>query len=106
MATGYQIAFKDGPRVYWGERVVESFRTRKAAGLLAYLAYHPGSHSRDKLIELFWLATRDTISLNATAFTTDLAEQYSPERFLLGFFDDWVLEAREGRTRTHLHPTR
>ena len=30
------------------------FRTLKAAGILAYLAYHRRNHSRELLIETFW----------------------------------------------------
>lgn len=33
---------------------VTHFRSRKTAGLLAYLALHPGQHSRERLIDLFW----------------------------------------------------
>lgn len=37
------------------DRTVSRFRTLKAAGVLAYLAYHRHrSHSRDALIEIFW----------------------------------------------------
>ncbi len=31
-----------------------TFPTRKAATLLAYLVTHPGNHSREKLLEIFW----------------------------------------------------
>jgi DNA-binding SARP family transcriptional activator len=38
-----------------GLRIVDRFRTRKAAALLAYLACHPGGrHPREALIELLW----------------------------------------------------
>jgi DNA-binding SARP family transcriptional activator len=38
-----------------GVRVIARFRTRKAAALLAYLAYHPHrAHPRELLIELLW----------------------------------------------------
>ena len=41
-------------RVYSAERVITRFSTQKAASLLAYLAYHPGPHSREMLVEIFW----------------------------------------------------
>jgi DNA-binding SARP family transcriptional activator len=42
-------------RLVGAERVITRFRTRKAASLLAYLAYHSHrSHPREELIELFW----------------------------------------------------
>lgn len=42
-------------RAQSAQRTLSRFRTLKAAGLLAYLAYHHHrSHSRDTLIELFW----------------------------------------------------
>src|SRR5690242_2886489 len=42
-------------RVLQPDRVVARFRTRKAASLLAYLAYHlHRSHPREQLIELLW----------------------------------------------------
>jgi predicted ATPase/Tfp pilus assembly protein PilF len=130
---GYRIELRDGPRVRHGTTVISKFRTHKAAALLAYLALHPGTHSRDKLLELFWpeleldaarhslsmalghlrgplekelgqppgaliQATRDTIGLNAAAYTTDfesLPAGFDPEQLLPGFYDDWVLVARE-----------
>ena len=50
----YLIELRDGVRVRLGDRVVTRFRTQKAARLLAFLALHPGNHSRERLIELFW----------------------------------------------------
>jgi len=42
-------------RVIQGDRVTTRFRTHKAASMLAYLALHlQQSHSRDRLIDLFW----------------------------------------------------
>src|SRR5688500_13368721 len=41
-------------RLRRGEQLVTRFRTQKAAGILAYVAYHRRSHSRESLIELFW----------------------------------------------------
>lgn len=42
-------------RAQSAQRTLSRFRTLKAAGLLAYLAYHHHrSHSREMLIELFW----------------------------------------------------
>jgi predicted ATPase/DNA-binding winged helix-turn-helix (wHTH) protein len=37
-----------------GHPIITRFRSRKAAGLLAYLALHPGQHAREMLIGLFW----------------------------------------------------
>lgn len=41
-------------RVRQEDRVVARFRTQKAAGLLAYLAYHGRTLHRDAAIEIFW----------------------------------------------------
>src|SRR5438067_5080302 len=41
-------------RARQGERTVSRFRTLKAAGILAYLAYHRRNHSRELLTETFW----------------------------------------------------
>ncbi|WP_309714364.1 AAA family ATPase, partial [Armatimonas sp.] len=129
----YRIELCDGVGVHWSEAKITKFRTQKAARLLAYLALHPGNHSRERLIELFWpelgldaarnalsttliylkkplerelgqpegsliQATRATIGLVPTSFTTDLEDlpkDFDSERLLPGFYDDWVLEARE-----------
>ena len=38
-----------------GEQIIERFRTRHAASLLAYLAYRPGvATTRDELAEMLW----------------------------------------------------
>ena len=103
----YRIELCDGVGVHWSEAKITKFRTQKAARLLAYLTLHPGNHSRERLIELFWpelgldaarnalsttllylkkplerelgqpegsliRATRTTIGLVPTSFTTDL----------------------------------
>lgn len=129
----YKITLQDQLRVSCGSQVVERFRTRKAASLLAYLALYPGNHSREKLLELFWpeseldaarnqlsttlsylraplerelnqpfgaliVANRDWIGLREGGYTTDwtsLPSRLDPERLLPGFYDDFVLEARE-----------
>ncbi|MBB6051517.1 NB-ARC domain-containing protein [Armatimonas rosea] len=126
----YQIELKDGVRVRYEAVTVEKFRTQKAVRLLAYLAFHPGMHSRDRLLELFWpeleldsarnglsaalghlrvpleddlgqrrgsliRATRDYVGLLPGSFTTDFDTIQDPERFLPGYYDDWVLEVRE-----------
>lgn len=49
------IELLGGLRVQQGERIITRFRTQKAAGLLAYLAYHLGrTHPREVLVELLW----------------------------------------------------
>jgi predicted ATPase len=50
----YRIELCDGVSVQCGSAKITKFRTQKAARLLAYLALHPGNHSRERLIELFW----------------------------------------------------
>lgn len=50
----YHIQLVDGVQVRIGDRIVDRFRTQKASRLLAFLALHPGQHSRERLIELFW----------------------------------------------------
>lgn len=37
-----------------GSPPITHFRSRKTAALLAYLVLHPGQHSRERLIDLFW----------------------------------------------------
>nr|WP_309697843.1 AAA family ATPase [Armatimonas sp.] len=50
----YRIELCDGVSVQCGGVRITKFRTQKVARLLAYLALHPGNHSRERLIELFW----------------------------------------------------
>ncbi|WP_309709406.1 NB-ARC domain-containing protein [Armatimonas sp.] len=50
----YEITLTDGLAVRLGPTTRTTFPTRKAATLLAYLVTHPGNHSREKLLELFW----------------------------------------------------
>jgi DNA-binding SARP family transcriptional activator len=51
----YRIELLGGLRVQHGDRQITRFPTRKAASLLAYLAYYlPRSHSREVLVELLW----------------------------------------------------
>ena len=54
MEQHWRIELLDGLRAMTGERVITRFRTRKAAALLAYLAYHPGPHAREVLGEMLW----------------------------------------------------
>ncbi|WP_309707659.1 hypothetical protein [Armatimonas sp.] len=108
------------------DALVDKFRTRKVASLLAYLALHPGNQSREKLLEVLWpeldaarntlstnlsylrravekglgqpegaliCATRDTIGLQHGNYTVESPSD--PERLLPGFYDDFVLQARE-----------
>ncbi len=50
-----RIEMLGGLRVILAGRVVDRFRTQKAASLLARLAYYPDRvHSREELIDLFW----------------------------------------------------
>src|SRR5690242_17168610 len=50
-----RIELFGGTRLVMGDRVVERFRTRKSASLLARLALFPDRfHSRDELIALLW----------------------------------------------------
>src|SRR5437016_214267 len=63
----WRIELFDGIRAVFGDRVVTHFETRKAASLLAFLAYHPDRmHSREVLAEMLWPdedvdATRDRL---------------------------------------------
>ena len=129
----YRITLQDHLSVTCGLTVVERFRTRKVASLLAYFTLHPGNHSREKLMELFWpeaeldaarnqlstalsylrahlergldqptgallFADRDCVGLRAGCYTTDLENLpsgFDSERLLPGFYDDFVLQARE-----------
>src|SRR5262249_21828473 len=54
LETIWQIELLGGLQATAGERVVNRFRTRKTAALLAYLAFHPRSHPREELIERHW----------------------------------------------------
>lgn len=50
-----RIELFGGLQITVGERVITRFRTRKAASLLAYLAYHlPQAHPREALLEMLW----------------------------------------------------
>jgi predicted ATPase/DNA-binding SARP family transcriptional activator len=51
----WRIEMLGGLRAVHPDRIVTRFRTRKAGGLLGYLAFYPHrAHSRDELIEIFW----------------------------------------------------
>jgi predicted ATPase/DNA-binding SARP family transcriptional activator len=43
-----------GLRAVRGDHVIDRFRTRKTGALLAYLAFYPGMHRRETLIEMLW----------------------------------------------------
>lgn len=43
---------------------ITRFHTRKVGALLAYLALHPGEHSREKLMQLLWPGTDEKNSSN------------------------------------------
>ncbi|WP_309721063.1 AAA family ATPase [Armatimonas sp.] len=65
----YRIELCDGVSVHCGEAKITKFRTQKAARLLAYLALHPGSHSREKLVELFWPELELDAARNGLSYT-------------------------------------
>ena len=97
-------------------------RSRRARGLLAYLAAHPGPHSRGHLAARFWpdvlddsaraslraaltelrqalgphaaslVATRDTVALEDV--WVDIRNERSTATLLTDLDDDWVLELR------------
>ena len=97
-------------------------RSRRARGLLAYLAAHPGPHSRGHLAARFWpdvlddsaraslraaltelrqalgphaaslVATRDTVALEDV--WVDLRDEVPTATLLTDMDDDWVLELR------------
>src|SRR5437879_4107980 len=51
----WRIELLGGLRAVRGDQVVDHFRTRKTADLLAYLAYfRERSHPREVLVELLW----------------------------------------------------
>ena len=50
MAVLWSIQLLGRLRLRQGERSISGFRTLKAAGVLAYLAYYRRSHSREALI--------------------------------------------------------
>jgi DNA-binding SARP family transcriptional activator len=55
MESVWRIELLGGLRVSRGETAMTRFRMRKAAELLAFLAYHPrNAHPREVLIELLW----------------------------------------------------
>lgn len=71
------------------ETVVTRFRTRQTGALLAYLAYHPGAHDREVLIEIFWPAVaretgRNNLRVALAALRRQLeADDNPPTRLLL-----------------------
>lgn len=52
-------------RLIYGETVIERFRSRKTILLLAYLALHPGNHSRADLASRLWTEKRRQIDSGA-----------------------------------------
>ena len=103
MEARWEIKLMGGLRVQRGSQARAHFRTRKTASLLAYLAFHPGMHARESLIEVLWpdidplagrnrlrvtlsllrdifeedavvVADRSSAGLDATFFTTDVAK--------------------------------
>ncbi|HET6382247.1 MAG TPA: BTAD domain-containing putative transcriptional regulator [Armatimonadota bacterium] len=50
----WRIDLFGGLRVNRGREVLDRFRSRTALRLLAYLAFYPGRHSRDRLAEILW----------------------------------------------------
>jgi predicted ATPase len=62
-----------------GHPAITRFRSRKAAGLLAYLALYPGQHAREMLIGLFW--PEDEVAqgqLNLRVTLNSLRKQLEP----------------------------
>jgi predicted ATPase/DNA-binding SARP family transcriptional activator len=82
------------------DRVIDRFRTRKAALLLAYLAHHPNrTHPREHLIALFWPdADLDAGRDSLTTVLTSLRRQLEPAGVVAGS----VLEA--DRQKVRLNP--
>src|SRR5262245_17662611 len=54
MDAHWRIELLGRLRARHGEQVLTHFRSRKAAALLAYLAYFRRAHSREELIARFW----------------------------------------------------
>ena len=68
-------------RLVRGTRAVSRFRTQKAGGLLAYLAYHTDrSHSRETLADRFWPdATPDSARHSLRLALSDLRRLLDPD---------------------------
>lgn len=54
----WTIHLLGGLAAHGRQRTITRFRTQKAASLLAYIAFHPASHSRETLIEILWPDTQ------------------------------------------------
>src|SRR5438128_12496825 len=54
MDAQWRIGLLGSLRAEQGDQVLTRFRSRKAAALLAYLAYYRRAHPREELIERFW----------------------------------------------------
>src|SRR5438874_821819 len=67
-------------RLTQGERTISRFRTLKAAGVLAYLAYHRHrSHPRETLIDIFWPESEmDSARHNLSLALSSLRHQLEP----------------------------
>lgn len=68
---------KEGATQARGEAEITRFRTRKAGALLAFLALHPGSHTRDALAVLLWpdaspTDARNNLRVSLSALRTQL----------------------------------
>jgi predicted ATPase/DNA-binding SARP family transcriptional activator len=50
----WRIELLGGIRASRGDLRIDRFRTQKTAGLLAFLAHHPGLHAREMLAEMLW----------------------------------------------------
>jgi predicted ATPase/DNA-binding SARP family transcriptional activator/Tfp pilus assembly protein PilF len=78
MDRSWRIELFGDLRAFLSDRALTRFATQKAAGLLAFLAYHPGRrHPRDQLIALFWPDTdvakaRHSLSQALTFLRRDL----------------------------------
>src|SRR5579862_4336940 len=54
LSTPYKVKLLGGLQVEHGDRRITRFHTYKIGALLAYLAYDPQPHPRERLIEIFW----------------------------------------------------
>ncbi len=113
------LAFLGAPQVHHAGRML-TFRTRKALGLLVYLAVAGGMHSRERLTALFWpesdeeqgrASLRNTLLYlrNALSETSD-SPHLITERDALGFdftsafeIDVHTLQTAFKQARTHAH---
>ena len=76
----WRIELLGGLRVRCGPRLLPPLRARKAAALLAFLAFHPGSHERETLAELLWpdsepRAARNRLRVALSALRASLGDE-------------------------------